>query len=84
MQQFPCPWCGPRADSEFRYVGDAGVPRPPRSASDTEWAQYLYFRTNAKGSARELWIHMIGCGRWFELERNSATHEVTRSGPMAS
>ncbi|HVJ40288.1 MAG TPA: sarcosine oxidase subunit delta, partial [Dongiaceae bacterium] len=48
------------------------------------WAQYLYFRTNAKGDAKELWIHSAGCGRWFELERNTATHEVTRSGPMAS
>ena len=84
MQQFPCPWCGLRAETEFRYVGDAGIPRPARTASDAEWAQYLYFRRNAKGAARELWIHSAGCGRWFELDRNTASHDVTASRPMVS
>ena len=63
MQQFPCPWCGKRAEMEFRYAGDAGVKRPERSADDKTWAQYLHFRKNAKGSAKELWIHAAGCGR---------------------
>ncbi|HVI88310.1 MAG TPA: sarcosine oxidase subunit delta [Dongiaceae bacterium] len=84
MQQFPCPWCGLRAENEFRYIGDAGIPRPPRTASDAEWAQYLYFRSNAKGAARELWIHSAGCGRWFELDRNTATHDVAAARPMTS
>jgi sarcosine oxidase subunit delta len=82
MQMFPCPWCGPRIDTEFRYAGDAGNPRPPRPASDQEWADYLYFRRNVKGAARELWIHLNGCGRWFELHRDTVTHEITGSGPM--
>jgi heterotetrameric sarcosine oxidase delta subunit len=82
MQMFPCPWCGPRIDAEFRYAGDAGNPRPPRSASDREWADYLHFRRNAKGAARELWIHTSGCGRWFELQRDTVTHEIAGSSPM--
>jgi heterotetrameric sarcosine oxidase delta subunit len=82
MQQFPCPWCGPRADSEFHYAGDAGVTRPARAASDADWAQYLYFRSNAKGPAQELWVHTAGCGRWFKLDRNTVTHEVIAAGPM--
>jgi sarcosine oxidase subunit delta len=82
MQQFPCPFCGPRAEGEFRYAGDAGVKRPARDCSDAEWAKYLYLRKNAKGSARELWIHTGGCGRWFELKRDTVTHVVNRSEPL--
>ena len=51
MQMFTCPWCGPRPDAEFEYGGDAGKHRPARAASDAEWAEYLYFRTNARGPA---------------------------------
>jgi sarcosine oxidase, subunit delta len=83
MQQFPCPWCGKRAEIEFRYAGDAGVRRPERSADDTAWAHYLHFRKNAKGPAKELWIHSAGCGRWFLLSRDTLTHEVAGSEPMA-
>jgi sarcosine oxidase subunit delta len=82
MQQFPCPWCGPRAETEFRYAGDAGTNRPGRDSDDRAWAQYLHFRRNAKGPARELWVHLGGCGRWFELHRNTVTHEVTGSEPL--
>ena len=81
MQQFPCPWCGHRAEGEFRYAGDA-VDRPDRTVDDKAWAQYLYFRRNAKGAARELWIHGAGCGRWIVLSRDTVTHVVTGSEPM--
>jgi sarcosine oxidase subunit delta len=83
MQQFPCPWCGNRAEIEFRYAGDAGVQRPGRSVDDTTWAQYLHFRKNVKGPDKELWIHSGGCGRWFALSRDTVTHEVTGSEPLA-
>jgi heterotetrameric sarcosine oxidase delta subunit len=83
MQQFPCPWCGNRSEGEFRYAGDAGVDRPDRTVDDKAWAQYLYFRRNAKGAARELWIHSAGCGRWIVLSRDTVTHVVTGSEPMA-
>ena len=82
MQIFPCPFCGPRPDAEFRYVGDAGKPRPERSCSDAEWAQYLFLRANARGAARELWIHAAGCGRWIEIARDTATHDVSGVEPM--
>jgi sarcosine oxidase subunit delta len=83
MQQFPCPWCGNRAEIEFRYAGDAGVQRPDRKADDATWAQYIYFRKNVKGPDKELWIHSGGCGRWLALSRNTVTHEVTGSEPLA-
>ena len=82
MQQFPCPWCGSRAETEFHYAGDAGTKRPGRDSDDRAWAQYLHFRRNAKGAARELWVHLGGCGRWFELHRDTLTHAVTCSEPL--
>ena len=82
MQQFPCPWCGNRAESEFHYAGDAGIDRPERTVDDKAWAQYLHFRRNAKGAALENWIHSGGCGRWIVLSRDTVTHVVTGSEPM--
>ncbi len=76
MQQFPCPWCGPRADSEFQYTGDAGVLRPARTASDAEWAQYLFMRKNPKGVHFERWVHRLGCRRWFNMARHTVTHDI--------
>lgn len=82
MQQFPCPFCGLRPEDEFRYAGDAGRPRPGREASDAEWAAYLYYGRNARGAAKELWIHSYGCGRWIELTRDTASHAVHGARPM--
>ena len=76
MQQFPCPFCGPRDETEFHYGGDAGKLRPDRSADDGAWAAYRYFRKNLKGRARELWLHSAGCGRWIVIERDTVTHAV--------
>jgi sarcosine oxidase subunit delta len=82
MQVFPCPFCGPRPDAEFHYIGDADKPRPERGCSDEEWARYLLMRTNARGAARELWVHRVGCGRWLVVERDTETHEVAAVTPM--
>lgn len=76
MHRFPCPHCGERDEVEFFYGGDAGRTRPPRDCDEATWARYRFFRTNAKGVARELWLHASGCGRWFVMERDTATHEI--------
>ena len=45
----PCPWCGPRNATEFRYGGEAG-PRPdPATTTPEEWRRYLYFHANPRG-----------------------------------
>jgi heterotetrameric sarcosine oxidase delta subunit len=64
--------------TEFRYGGEAGVDRPenPATASDAEWADYLYYRNNLKGPHVERWVHIHGCRQWFELRRDTLTHEV--------
>jgi heterotetrameric sarcosine oxidase delta subunit len=71
---------------EFRYGGEAGVTRPisPAQCSDAEWADYLYYRNNLKGVQLERWVHAWGCRQWFELRRDTLSHEIidTRASPV--
>jgi sarcosine oxidase subunit delta len=78
MHLIPCPWCGPREETEFVCAGEADIARPanPDAASDEAWADYLYMRRNAKGPQRERWLHRFGCRRWFILLRDTVTHEI--------
>ena len=48
MLLIPCPYCGPREETEFSYGGEAHIERPnePDALSDTEWA---YAVTNVGG-----------------------------------
>ena len=61
-----------------RLRGQAGVPYPsdPAALSDEEWARFLFFRDNPRGPFRERWVHTHGCRRWFELTRDTLTHEI--------
>ena len=77
MQLIPCPWCGPRDEPEFSYGGEpAARPVPADAVPNEAWSEYLHFRINAKGRARELWCHAGGCGQWFLMERDTVTHEI--------
>jgi heterotetrameric sarcosine oxidase delta subunit len=78
MLSIPCPWCGPRDEIEYRYGGPAGiaVPADPDALSDEEWGAFLFLRVNPKGSFHERWVHTAGCRRWFNLIRNTLTHEI--------
>jgi sarcosine oxidase, subunit delta len=78
MFQINCPWCGPRAESEFLCGGQSNLVRPavPSSVSDQDWATYLYFRTNRQGIVTERWVHRYGCGRWLNVTRNTKSHEI--------
>jgi len=73
----PCPHCGPRAQVEFSYGGDATVTRPdPEQASRDEWLDHVYLRANPCGPHLEWWQHSAGCRRWIKVRRDTATHEV--------
>jgi sarcosine oxidase, subunit delta len=76
MMHIPCPWCGPRDESEFQCGGISHLTRPGLECSDAEWSDYLYVRDNPKGALRERWRHAYGCGQWFNLMRHTATHEI--------
>jgi len=82
MQLFPCPFCGPRDETEFHYGGDAGNVRPDGAGQPaSRWADYLYMRNNPKGPTREIWVHMT-CGEFFAMERDSVTHAVAASASL--
>ena len=80
MQLFPCPFCGPRSESEFHFGGDAGNHRPEgfRTVTDGEWTAYLYERNNPRGAADEIWMHMT-CGEVFRMQRDTVHHRVAHS-----
>ena len=83
MQIFPCPFCGPRGESEFHYVSEPKArPEPSGSVSDAEWANYLWFNANPKGEAREIWLH-LSCMEMFAMTRDTATNAVIGSEALA-
>ncbi len=76
MLRTPCPWCGTRDESEFRFGGESHVERPGLEVSDAEWADYLFNRENPKGLHYERWCHSYGCSQWFNVVRDTVTHEI--------
>jgi len=88
MLLIECPYCGPRPEIEFHCGGEAHIRRPdPATASDAEWADYLFYRRNPKGRHRERWYHLHGCGRWFNAVRDTvsdnfvAVYRIGEPGP---
>ncbi len=83
MQLFECPFCGPRSETEFHFLTEAGKqrPEPAEEVSDEKWADYLYNHKSPRGRTAEIWVH-IPCGEFFILERDSITREVFRSIPL--
>ncbi len=84
MQLFPCPFCGPRAETEFHFGGDLGNVRPEGfdAVSAERWSDYLYMRNNPKGAANEIWMHMT-CGEVFRMERDTVNHSIALSAALA-
>jgi sarcosine oxidase, subunit delta len=76
MLRLTCPYCGMRDEEEFRFGGQSHVPRPGLAATDEVWADYLFNRINPKGVHFERWLHGFGCDRWFNIARDTVTHEI--------
>ena len=76
MLRIECPWCGLRDEPEFTYGGESHIARPPPDCSDEEWSRYLFFRANPKGRLAERWCHSHGCSQWFNVLRDTVTHEI--------
>ena len=81
MLRIPCPWCGERDETEFHYGGQAHVPYPSDSDAigDEAWGEYLFVRDNPRGRFAERWCHALGCRRWFNALRDTASHELLAS-----
>jgi heterotetrameric sarcosine oxidase delta subunit len=75
--RIPCPHCGERDVSEFRYGGDAARNRPPHgTGSLADWHDYYFLFDNPKGPHLEHWQHVLGCRAWFTLKRDTAMNTV--------
>ncbi|WP_017198742.1 sarcosine oxidase subunit delta [Arthrobacter sp. M2012083] len=78
MLLISCPNCGPRDETEFHYGGQAHVayPESPNDLTDREWAEYLFYRENTKGTFAERWVHSTGCRQWFNMLRDTVSYEI--------
>ena len=76
MMQIPCIRCGARDEHEFICGGTSHIACPALEQDDVVWGEYLFFRDNPKGRHLERWRHVYGCGLWFNLVRDTVTHEV--------
>jgi sarcosine oxidase subunit delta len=78
-----CPFCGPRENGEFSYLGDAKPKRPGPDAGEETFHDYVYLRDNFAGEMEELWYHVGGCRSWLKVRRNTVTHEIVAVEPAA-
>ncbi len=83
MLLIECPYCREaRPEVEFRYAGEAHVTRPANTAAtDEQWADYLYFRSNSRGPHHERWRHTHGCARFFNAVRDTVSDVIIRTYP---
>ena len=69
-----CPYCDQSLpELEFTYAGEAHIERPrnPSALSDEEWRDYLFIRSNRRGTHFERWRHLHGCARFFNAVRET-------------
>src|SRR5919112_4670816 len=79
MILLPCPYCGPRNVSEFRYVGEVSERPDPSETFIEGWRTFLYVRNNPAGWTTETWFHSAGCRQHLIAERHTMTNEVRTS-----
>ena len=77
MLRIPCPWCGERDETEFRYRGDASrAAAAPRMPALAAFIAYVYERDNPRGWHVEWWLHVGGCRRLLKVVRHTLSHEI--------
>ena len=76
MLRLTCPYCGTRDETEFTFGGEAHLTRPTLEVDDATWSDYLFNRENPKGMHFERWRHTYGCGQWFNVARDTVSHEI--------
>ena len=82
MLRISCPYCSTRDEEEFHCGGESHLLRPDTSVNDAEWSDYLFNRKNTMGLHYERWCHVFGCGQWFNVARDTVTHEIHVVYPM--
>jgi len=82
MQKLTCPWCGPRAQTEFEYYCDASVvDRNFTGETAGEAIDRVFLRDDHIGFHQEVWQHVHGCRGWLRLERHNRSHDVRGATP---
>ena len=79
MLRIDCPFCGPRDETEFAYVGDAKAHRPAADSDARAFYEYVYLRDNPRGPHEEIWQHTGGCRSFVQVRRNTQTHVIVRT-----
>ena len=83
MLLIDCPYCGPRAQSEFSYERTVDSVIQP-DADPAEAMASLFSRSNPRGLDEEIWRHTYGCRAWLVMTRHRTTHRIEairRIGP---
>ena len=85
MLNIKCPYCGDRSQKEFAYGGDGTIVRPKlnQEISDEKWDEFVYLRKSPRGKHIELWHHIAGCRQWFQVKRDTVTHEIFQTAKMS-
>jgi sarcosine oxidase subunit delta len=73
-----CPVNGPRPIQEFVFGGELRQMPDPQSATDAQWADYVFNRAGEPGVKREWWFHLAS-NTWFIAERNNVTDEIIKT-----
>jgi len=78
MKLLRCPINGLRPLQEFAFGGEVRPMPDPDTASDAEWANYVFNRSGEPGVRAEWWYH-IPSGVWFIAERDTLKDEFLRT-----
>ena len=78
MKIMNCPINGLRPLQEFHFGGEVRAMPDSASATDAQWADYVFNRDGRPGIRREWWYH-IPSGTWFIAERDNTSDEVRQT-----
>ena len=78
MKLLRCPINGLRPLSEFVFGGEVRDMPDASTASDGQWADYVFNRQGEPGVRREWWYHSAS-GTWFIAERDNLKDEFLRT-----
>lgn len=77
-----CPYCEKDLpELEFAYAGEAHIVRPSDMSdmSDQDFEAMFFIRDNPKGLNLERWRHVHGCGRFFNVIRDTVSDKIIRT-----
>ncbi|MEK6247381.1 MAG: sarcosine oxidase subunit delta [Planctomycetales bacterium] len=78
MKIINCPVNGPRPIQEFHFGGQVRDMPEPDTATDQQWADYIFNRDGEPGTKCEWWYH-VPSGIWFVAERDYLTDEFIKT-----